>query len=326
MTYDGGRQTPADERRLLLVRAGALGTVERAAARLQREPRPRARRLHPRPEHPSRTTSSTGRRSIPSNNPPATTRGGVYAPFQIERFTRVDGDTLTISYTMSTWNPYTVVRMRSAFAISSSPEETRGTHENRYEATRETDAPSPRRDPVRPWPRADRRAPIPSTFFGVAMVNAKDAPAVPMGTVAHGDFAWQRIEQQKGVFDFALFDAYVGAAQSRTASWTVRRTRRTWPSRSPPGRRAGRSRTRARAGPRTAFRSARRRPTTFRTGRTSSRPFSSTTTARPSRTSASTSSGTSSTWRSGGPGRTPRWSRSRRPRIRSSTRTRIRFS
>ncbi|HEX7614752.1 MAG TPA: DUF4185 domain-containing protein [Thermoanaerobaculia bacterium] len=54
-------------------------------------------------------------------NPPATTRGGDYAPFLIERFTRVAGSTLTIDWTLSTWNPYTVVRMRSAFTISSKP-------------------------------------------------------------------------------------------------------------------------------------------------------------------------------------------------------------
>ena len=62
--------------------------------------------------------------------------------------------------------------------------------------------------------RAQTGAPIQREFFGVAMVNAKDAPAVPMGTVAHGDFAWQRVEQQKGVFDFTVFDAYVAAAVS----------------------------------------------------------------------------------------------------------------
>jgi uncharacterized metal-binding protein len=54
----------------------------------------------------------------PANNPPATTRGGNYAPLMIERFTRVSGNTLTIEYAMSTWNPYTVVRMRSAFQIA----------------------------------------------------------------------------------------------------------------------------------------------------------------------------------------------------------------
>ena len=57
----------------------------------------------------------------PAANPPATTRGGDYAPFQIERFTRVAGDILTISWTISTWNPYTVVRMRSQFGIVRSP-------------------------------------------------------------------------------------------------------------------------------------------------------------------------------------------------------------
>ncbi|HYM61937.1 MAG TPA: DUF4185 domain-containing protein [Thermoanaerobaculia bacterium] len=51
-------------------------------------------------------------------NDPYSTRGATYAPFMIERFTKAEGDTLTIYYTMSTWNPYTVVEMRSQFAIS----------------------------------------------------------------------------------------------------------------------------------------------------------------------------------------------------------------
>ena len=38
----------------------------------------------------------------PANNPPATTKGGDYAPFLIERFTRVAGGQLTLSYLMST--------------------------------------------------------------------------------------------------------------------------------------------------------------------------------------------------------------------------------
>ena len=48
----------------------------------------------------------------------STTRGGDYSPQMIERFTRVTGDTLMIYYTMSTWNPYTVVKMRSEFKIT----------------------------------------------------------------------------------------------------------------------------------------------------------------------------------------------------------------
>jgi hypothetical protein len=49
------------------------------------------------------------------------TRGGDYAPYMIERFTRVQSNMLTISYTLSTWNPYTPVRMRSQFQIAAAP-------------------------------------------------------------------------------------------------------------------------------------------------------------------------------------------------------------
>lgn len=45
-------------------------------------------------------------------------RGGPFAPHLIERFTRVEGDTLKVYYTMSTWNPYTVLLMRSEFTIA----------------------------------------------------------------------------------------------------------------------------------------------------------------------------------------------------------------
>lgn len=53
-------------------------------------------------------------------NDPNTARGGDFAPQMIERFTQVKGTTLSIYYTMSTWNPYTVVKMRSQFKISHS--------------------------------------------------------------------------------------------------------------------------------------------------------------------------------------------------------------
>jgi hypothetical protein len=51
------------------------------------------------------------------DNDPVTTPGGVYAPNMMERFTSISNSTLYIYYTMSTWNPYTVVKMRSAFNI-----------------------------------------------------------------------------------------------------------------------------------------------------------------------------------------------------------------
>ena len=50
-------------------------------------------------------------------NDPNTTRGGFYAPYMIERFTRVKGKTLSIYYAGSTWNPYTFVMMRSDLTI-----------------------------------------------------------------------------------------------------------------------------------------------------------------------------------------------------------------
>jgi len=55
--------------------------------------------------------------TIGADNDPTNTAGGDFAPILIERFTRITNATLYIYYTMSTWNPYTVVKMRSAFAI-----------------------------------------------------------------------------------------------------------------------------------------------------------------------------------------------------------------
>jgi uncharacterized protein (TIGR03437 family) len=46
------------------------------------------------------------------------TAGAAYAPLLIERFVTVVGSTLNIYYTLSTWNPYTVIEMRSSFTIA----------------------------------------------------------------------------------------------------------------------------------------------------------------------------------------------------------------
>jgi hypothetical protein len=51
------------------------------------------------------------------SNDPTNTAGGNFAPIMIGRFTRITNSTLFIYYTMSTWNPYTVVKMRSQFLI-----------------------------------------------------------------------------------------------------------------------------------------------------------------------------------------------------------------
>jgi hypothetical protein len=57
------------------------------------------------------------------NHCPCYTVGGVYAPFMIGRFNQfagstTTGGTLTIYYTMSTWNPYTVLLMESTFTFT----------------------------------------------------------------------------------------------------------------------------------------------------------------------------------------------------------------
>lgn len=44
--------------------------------------------------------------------------GGEYAPFVLERFIKVDGQTLTLYFLLSTWNPYTVILMRTKLSIN----------------------------------------------------------------------------------------------------------------------------------------------------------------------------------------------------------------
>ena len=51
-------------------------------------------------------------------NDPTTTHGATYAPELIGRFTKISGNTLTIYYNVSTWNPYAIVKMRSSFTIT----------------------------------------------------------------------------------------------------------------------------------------------------------------------------------------------------------------
>lgn len=48
---------------------------------------------------------------------PNAVAGGPYAPFVIERFTRVRGSELDLYYTLSTWNPYVVVLMKSRMSL-----------------------------------------------------------------------------------------------------------------------------------------------------------------------------------------------------------------
>jgi hypothetical protein len=48
---------------------------------------------------------------------PRAVRGGAYAPYVIERWTKVQGSELSIYYVLSTWNPYVVVLMKSRLHV-----------------------------------------------------------------------------------------------------------------------------------------------------------------------------------------------------------------
>jgi hypothetical protein len=48
---------------------------------------------------------------------PEDVNGGYYAPYIIDRFTRLEGDVLTLQYVLSTWNPYVVQRMESSLQV-----------------------------------------------------------------------------------------------------------------------------------------------------------------------------------------------------------------
>jgi hypothetical protein len=45
--------------------------------------------------------------------------GGEYGPYVMSRYTTIEGSRCTLYYTMSTWNPYQVVVMRSDLALES---------------------------------------------------------------------------------------------------------------------------------------------------------------------------------------------------------------
>jgi len=48
---------------------------------------------------------------------PEGVEGGIYAPYVVERWTKRVGTELDLYYVMSTWNPYTVVLMKSRFTV-----------------------------------------------------------------------------------------------------------------------------------------------------------------------------------------------------------------
>ena len=114
MTFDGGRQSQAS--------AGFYFTYAKeptgpwAAPQLIFNPT-RDNALGTYIHNPSASPSDGLNGPTIGPNDPATTPGAPYAPMLIERFTRATATTLRIYYFNSTWNPYTVVKMRSEFTI-----------------------------------------------------------------------------------------------------------------------------------------------------------------------------------------------------------------
>jgi len=64
--------------------------------------------------HDTRITPEDGLAgSVAGGQDQARVVGGEYAPYIIERFTEIQPGRCNLHYLMSTWNPYTVVRIRS---------------------------------------------------------------------------------------------------------------------------------------------------------------------------------------------------------------------
>jgi Domain of unknown function (DUF4185) len=114
MTYDGGRQSSATGGVYFAYATDPWGPWSEPQLIFN----PRRDGANGKFIHDPSITPSDGLNgpTIGGNNP-TTTPGGPYAPYMIERFTKLSGTTLSIYYLLSTWNPYTVVEMRSDFAI-----------------------------------------------------------------------------------------------------------------------------------------------------------------------------------------------------------------
>jgi Domain of unknown function (DUF4185) len=56
---------------------------------------------------------------------PDDVQGGTYAPYVVERWTKLAGSELSLYYVLSTWNPYVVVLMKSRLQVDQSPETVR---------------------------------------------------------------------------------------------------------------------------------------------------------------------------------------------------------
>lgn len=120
MTYDGGRQSQATSGVYFAYAHDPWGPwSEPQLIFNQKRDGAMGKFIHDPTIVPNPPGDGLNGPTIGGNNP-YTTIGGSYAPYMIERFTTVNGNTLSIYYTISTWNPYTIVEMRSDFAIARS--------------------------------------------------------------------------------------------------------------------------------------------------------------------------------------------------------------
>lgn len=115
MTYDGGRQSPSTAGVYFTYAKDPWGPwAEPQLIFNQRRDGATGTFVH----DPSLSPNDGLNGPTIGGNDPRTTPGGTYAPYMIERFTRVSGSTLSIHYALSTWNPYTIVLMRTDFTIA----------------------------------------------------------------------------------------------------------------------------------------------------------------------------------------------------------------
>jgi uncharacterized protein (TIGR03437 family) len=118
MTYDGGRQSPATNGAYFTYAQQPWGPWAKPQLIFNaRRDNAIGKFIHDPSIVPDPPGDGLNGPTIGANDI-YTTRGGEYAPLLIERFITVTGNTLKIYYTLSTWNPYTIVKMRSQLTIT----------------------------------------------------------------------------------------------------------------------------------------------------------------------------------------------------------------
>ena len=101
---------------LVFIFPHAVGTVERAANHFQRGADGAVGKFIHNPQA-NPDDGLAGPVIGKGQADPQAVHGGAYAPYVIERWTKVQGSELSIYYVLSTWNPYVVVLMKSRLHV-----------------------------------------------------------------------------------------------------------------------------------------------------------------------------------------------------------------